>query len=289
VGKRVDASSAEMARLTAIVERQQERNDRASVDELERGVKLREFEARFSGLENLRAMVSGLAKNVTDLAPAIQAVLDLRGELRDDNGDPIDVQAMAAQLALVRTLAEHLNGIDGTPVRMRDVELRLRELTDALGLPGGIGLEGRIAQHATQLVVSLNEQFEGLSGDLKSEQQAALNDLSINQDAVLNDLRANQDAALTATLNDLRANQDATLNDLSINQEAVLNDLRDNQHAALDQLRFEIDARFAESAGRLQEEMKAALLSEVGDLRQQMEKQAQQLRELDERLRRLEG
>lgn len=187
VSKRVDTFSAEVARLTAVAEEQQKRNDRSAVDELERSAKLREFEQRFSGLEDLRGLVTALDGRVGDLAPAIQDILDLRQELRDDQGNPIDVGHVVRDVAALEALAANLNGVDGSPVRLRDVEIQIRELQDVLDVGGGGGLEGRLAALAADLEARLDARVDDrvstVRADLATENEAARTQLAAELDA----------------------------------------------------------------------------------------------------------
>ena len=51
---------------------------------------------------------------------------------------------MRQDLTEVQGLRENLKGVDGSLMRLRDVELKLREVSDAVGLSGAGGLDGRI-------------------------------------------------------------------------------------------------------------------------------------------------
>jgi hypothetical protein len=189
VAKRVDTGAAEIARLTTIAAEQQQRNDRVSVDELERSARLRGFENRFGAVEDLRGRVTGLDAKVTGLEPAIQAVLELRAELRDPAGAPIDVSALASEVEALRKLSQNFNGVDGKPVRMRDIEIRLKQIEDVLGLVGTGGLEGRFAALADQLSQRLDGRVDERIGAVRAELAAADQQLRAELDAKLADER----------------------------------------------------------------------------------------------------
>jgi hypothetical protein len=189
VAKRVDTGAAEIARLTTMAAQQQQRNDRASVDELERSAKLRGFEDRFGAVEDLRGRVTGLDAKVTGLEPAIQAVLELRAELRDPAGAPIDVSALASEVEALQRQSQNFNGVDGKPVRMRDIEIRLKQIEDVLGLAGAGGLESRFAALADQL-------SQRLDGRVDERVGAARDQLAAGATAANQQLRAELDAKL---------------------------------------------------------------------------------------------
>ena len=192
VAKRVDTGAAEVARLTAVADQQQQRNDRASVEELERSAKLRGFEERFTGLEDLRALVAAIEAKVAGLDPAIDEVLKLREQLTDPTGKPIDVSALVREVEALVKLCQNFNGVDGKPVRMRDVEIRLKQIEDVLGLVGSGGLEGRFAALSAELSDRLDLRVDERVGAARAE-------LAAERDEADGRLRAEVDGKLAAS------------------------------------------------------------------------------------------
>lgn len=266
LGKRTDTAATEVARLTGIVERQQERNDRASIDELDRKAKLRDFEDRFGGVENLRGLVSGLATTVSDLKPAIQTVLDLREELRGPDGNPIDVSGLPARIDAVRALAENLHGINGEPIRLRDVELRLTDLEAVTDTADG-GLDGRLAALRAQIDTGV----DGRVGD------------------ALDELRADVDQQLAATADGLRdefgGRIDGRIDELVpglINQQVpgmIDQRLKD----------FDLNSLVDKVVDRVKDELSAQMEEQLRAIREQLDAHEGTLKDLDRRVRRLEG
>jgi hypothetical protein len=151
-------------RLTVLsqrVETTQKRTDDTAVDQLARSAKLRAFEDRFAGLEDMRGLVTSLSATVAGLQPAVQTVLDLRAELTDANGRPIGVRALSAHVvALEAAQQDAVLGVDGTPLRLRDHQVRLQEILDIIGAGGGGGLEGRLAALAAELQGKLDTRLD---------------------------------------------------------------------------------------------------------------------------------
>jgi len=141
----LDSMQAEVARLTGVAEKQQSNLDRVEVGQLVRSRNLDKFEKRFGGLENLETSVAAIASSQGALRENFDTVLALRQELTDDNGDAINVASIASRLTDLESVRESLTGIDGTPLRLRDLQLELKNLSDGLSQSAGGGREGRLA------------------------------------------------------------------------------------------------------------------------------------------------
>lgn len=141
---RIQALSADVARLTELVQSQQKLLDQSQVANFDRDKLVRGFEGRLGTVDNLRTLVSGVSSQVDALGKNVDVVLDLRKALTDPQGNPIDVRRMGADLADLQKLRESLKGVDGDLLRLRDFELKIRDLEDAIGTGGGRGLDDRI-------------------------------------------------------------------------------------------------------------------------------------------------
>ena len=160
VKARVGDLSGVVSTLSTQLETIQKRNDDTAVDELTRASKLRSLETRFTGVEDLRAVVTTVSAQVQDLSPQVQTVLELRSELSDDAGVPINVRAVAAQVGkLDAGLAEATSGVDGTPLRLRDLQVAVQELQDVAGTGTG-GLDQRLATLGAQLQGTLDTRLD---------------------------------------------------------------------------------------------------------------------------------
>jgi hypothetical protein len=170
VTARLADTARQVVALTSAVERIQQQADETAVDELTRSSTLRSFEGRFTGLEDLRGLVTGLSASVAGLQPAVQTVLDLRSQLTTAAGQPIDVRGLAAQLdSLTSTVTDATTGVDGRSLRLRDIEIQLREVQDVAGVGGGGGLEGRLATLSAELQGKIdNRQDERFTAQQQS-------------------------------------------------------------------------------------------------------------------------
>ena len=111
---RIGDLSGTVSTLSTQLEGVQKRADDSSIDELARSSKLRAFETRFNGVEDLRGLVTSVSAQVQDLSPHVDQVLELRSELTDAAGAPIDVRSLAARLdGLGEALSAATGGVDG--------------------------------------------------------------------------------------------------------------------------------------------------------------------------------
>ena len=179
--EKVAGLATQVARLASLVESQQRAIDSAAVEELDRSRRLRELGERFSGIEDLRTSLTVLNGEVTGLTRNVDQVLELRAGLLDPQGELVDLSAVQEQVTDLQSLRENLEGVDGSLVRMRDMEVRMRDIEDAVGLGAGDGLEGRFADLSTNLETSMiarvDERVGTARGELTTESETRTNEL----------------------------------------------------------------------------------------------------------------
>jgi hypothetical protein len=213
--QKVSALGAEVARLTAALDDQQRSTDRAATAELDRARKLGEFEKRFGGLEDMRSLVGTLSGQVGGISKNVDAVLALRQSLLDASGAPIDVAGLQSRVEGLADLRANFNGIDGKPLRIRDLELQLNELEQSSS-------SGGLDQRFSELEVTLGDKLEL--------------ELSTRVDA----LQSSVDASLLASAAGLRTELDSKLESARGELEQNISSTLLTQHA---QFRSEVDAR----------------------------------------------
>jgi hypothetical protein len=173
--QKITSLGGEVARLTALVGDQQRQLDRAAVSDLDKGRKLNQFDDRFAGVENLRSLVSVLSTDVGAVRTNVDTVLELRKSLTDAQGQPINVAQLQNDLKDVQGLRENLLGADGKLVRLRDVDLKLSELSDAVGAGSAGGLDTRIGAAVgaaeTRLDGRADERIKALQGSFGADLQ----------------------------------------------------------------------------------------------------------------------
>jgi uncharacterized small protein (DUF1192 family) len=174
ISSRIASLNTEVGRLTALLDSHGKLIDRSQVEELDRSRKLKQFDDRFAGVENLRTLVSTLSNDVTGVKSNVDTVLQLRESLRDVTGAPIDVSKMRQELTDVQTLRENLKGVDGQLLRLRDVEIKLREISDSVGVGGAGGLDARIGAIVAGTEQRLNTRVDERAAGLKSELDATV-------------------------------------------------------------------------------------------------------------------
>jgi hypothetical protein len=167
--RRIQNLRDEVMSLQTVVDTHQRALDRSAVDELDRSKALRDFQARFDSVSNLKTAVNTLSSDVGSLRANVDSVLELKKSLSDAQGNPIDVAGMRKELTDLQGIRESLNGIDGKPLTLRDLEVRLTDVANAVGVGGSGSLDKRFADFSAALESRLTESnkaaiAEGISG-----------------------------------------------------------------------------------------------------------------------------
>lgn len=281
VAKKVDSLGTEVGRLTALVEAQQALLDRSSVDELERVNALRAFEDRFKGVEDLRGVVTTLGADVHSVRDGVDTVLELRNELTDPQGNPIDVTALRDDLADLEALRDNLLGVDGQLLRLRDLEVQIVELQDAVGTGGGSGLDARISAALVlveaSLGASLETQVTGVRAALEQQGAETRAGLEGSLAETLATTRAELEQAAAARAEETNARVDEQLAAASAGLDAQIAELRANVEASLPEsvkavvegALADLDGRIAVAVGgQLDQRVGTAVQSALSDLPQ---------------------
>lgn len=282
--RRVDALTAEVARLAAIVEAGRREADRAAVADLERGRKLTELEGRFAGLEDLRTSVGRLATQVDGLGGTIATVLEFRGQLTDPSGEPIDVASLRDTVASLEALEERLTGVDGEPIRARDLEIRIQELADAVGAGAGGGLDDRIAGVVGAAEERLASRLDERTAAIEEAEDARVQALEVRIDERMESsseqLRSEMDAAIGDRVATLRgeltevvdARVAAARDGLATELAANATDLIESRLAGVPALiQADIASARIESEAALTESLTAAIDARIGEARAALE------------------
>ncbi|WP_261565104.1 hypothetical protein [Frankia gtarii] len=272
VAARLDDATRRVAALADTVERGQKRTDDGAADELARSARLRALEDKLAVLDGLRALVTSLSAAVADLTPSVRAVLELRAELTTAAGGPINVRGLAGDVATTQAdLREATLGVDGRPLRLRDIEIVMRETQDALGLGEGV-LEARVDARVRKAVDASSAALRAAFADQLDSRAAAL------------------EQRIDTGLADLDTRMNGTLNARAEQVERELGTLSQAVDGRLSGLADEITSRIVEqTAGRIE----PAVLENVQGAVRTMVNQAvgdvqTRLKELELRVRRLD-
>ena len=198
--RKLEGLSRDMARLVERTEDQRREVDRFAFDNIDTRAQLREADDRLSVVDGLSATVGDLSVSVVKLRGGFDEVLDLRERLTDPNGVPLDIAALSDEVDALGELRANLKGVDGELVRLRDIEIRLRELQDITGTGAGRGLDDRLAVLSEGLLAETGQRLDGRLDDRDAAIVTTL-------DARL----ASTDADLNARLLSFVAQRDSTL------------------------------------------------------------------------------
>ena len=141
---KLTAINQELATLSNRADAQQTTIDRFGVNDLNRSNSIRDFSAKFGTVTGMQTALNAATTDIAGIKTNIQTVLDLRKSLSTPAGAPIDINAMLQDVAGLKTLSANFKGVDGTVLRMSDVELRLKDVEAATGTGAAGGLDGRI-------------------------------------------------------------------------------------------------------------------------------------------------
>jgi len=170
--QKIQSLTAEVARLTSAFESTQKVLDGTLVKEADKAKALADFDRRFKGVEDLRTMVTTLSADVGSVRTNVDKVLDLRKALQDAAGNPIDVGQMRKDLTDLQSFRENLNGVDGKPLRLRDIEVKIQEISDVVGTGGAGGLDGRLAALSASIQDAVNAKTLVLMTDAQTALRA---------------------------------------------------------------------------------------------------------------------
>ena len=249
--KTVDGLREEVSRLTALVTSQQTVIDAATSDEIDRKRQLAIVETRFASIDDLRVTVGGIAKSQTALDKNVKAVLDLRGKLTDAAGTPIDLSALAGHVSELQGLRDSLTGVDGKPLRLKDLQVQLIDLSDQIPRAGGVSAPVFDAQFAaatanleTKLTKDSQTRIETLRGELLAADDKVANTLTAKIDL---GLTTSRDATLEATTGLVKAAEGrlgASVTDqVTATRKTLSASLRDQADAAVSAGLATVDTR----------------------------------------------
>lgn len=261
--KKIEGLNAEVARLTSQVERLQRSLDAAEVARIDTTRLVRDVDERFSGLSDLETAVSALGSEVQGLRGPIDEVLELRGVLTDATGAPIDVAGLVRRVDALADLSANFTGIDGQPVRLRDIQLQLRDLSDAVDLDAG-GLDSRIAAVAAAQEERLNADITTRFGTLSTELDARLAATRGALEENLNGRMTTLGAEITAATNSAIAAAESRLNGGV--DERVAGAIAAERAATADLVQRRVTEGLAGLDGRIDERLGARLGTLRGEL-----------------------
>jgi len=258
---KITSFGTELGRLSDISATQGRLLDQSQVDELDRSRKLKQFDDRFAGVENLRTLVSGLSNDVNAVKTNVNTVLQLRQSLRDPAGNPLDVAKMRDDITGLQALTENFKGVDGNPLRLRDIEIKLGQVSDAVGTGAAGGLDVRIGNAVAAAEGRLTTKVDERAAGLKDSFNA---DITASENRLRGELTASTDASratLGQSLNDQIGAAEGRINtqvDTKIAQSAA-----DSNERILAAATSAMDARLAQ----IPDQVRAVATSVVNDLR----------------------
>ncbi|MEN3333440.1 MAG: hypothetical protein V7641_2805 [Blastocatellia bacterium] len=288
--QKIRSLSDQVSKLSNALENSQRVLDDTIVSNTDKTKKLLDFERRFKGIEDLRTTVTTLSNDVGAVRVNVDKVLELRKSLQDEAGTPINVFQLKQDLTNLQSIRENLKGADGKLLRLRDIEVQIKEVADVVGTGGTGGLEGRFNTFSASLQDSFNERTEDRITEVQTALRAETSAIEtrlhgeIQASAtqtrdVLTQQTTAQISSATTTFN---STLDTRLNDLTENvSRDALNDTRAllNQRLAEvpDQIRTQLDTAVTALRGtlttNLQSSLNATLAAQVKGINTRLDQQ----------------
>ena len=277
IQQQVAALNTQVAQLSTRLDQHQKALDQYAVNDVDRAKALSGFDARFAGVENLRTVVTGLGSQIDGISSNVKQVLELRKSLSDATGAPIDVSKIRQDVSALQTLSANFNGVDGQPVRMVDVQLKLKEISDASGVGGPGGLDGRLGVISTDLENKLAQRISDATETTKQQLIASQTDASAKAQAGLNAAlvdaagKLDQSAAARQVDAEARLSQGLTAQ-IATAVSGAKSDITASTSTLVDQklsaLPAQIDTAVTTAAARLKSTLQDALTIQVNSTTQ---------------------
>lgn len=173
--QKLQAMRDELTSLRGTVDTHQQQLDRSAVNELDRSKALRDLQGRVDGTANLKTLVGTLSADVGGLRNSFDQVLDLKKSLTDPAGNAIDVAKMRQDVAGLLSLRDNLKGVDGNLLTMREIEVRLTDVANAVGV-GTNSLAKQLADLQGAIETKVSDDTNKLIADavagVKADSQA---------------------------------------------------------------------------------------------------------------------
>jgi len=198
------AENARLAERLAALERG--RNPRGNLN-----VTINEdFLRRLRIVEENSITMDAIIKTQNGFKKDVKTLIDLRSALTDEAGAPIDISALSRRITDLDGLRGRLEGVDGKPLSIKDLQLQVLELADR---PGGGGGGGGGAASDTGLATirvdlakvsqDAETRIERLRDELTSANGQALNQFTVR----LNQVEATSREGLAATREQMSATE----------------------------------------------------------------------------------
>jgi hypothetical protein len=133
---------------------------------------LHDLQDRFDGVANLKTLVGSLSSDVGSLRGNFDQVLQLKSSLTDAAGNAIDISKIQQDVTGLQGLRDSLKGVDGQPLTLREIEVRLTDVANATGV-GSNSLQKQLADFQAKIEASTSDSsqkliataLEGVKGD----------------------------------------------------------------------------------------------------------------------------
>lgn len=186
-------------------------------------------------------------------------------QLTGEGGAPIDIAALAQRVSDLDALRGHLAGEDGTPIRLRDLQAQLGELAGRASMNEEIEIRfGGIKAELDRVSADVEGRLETLRGELGTASSEALAGLRSRLDQVA----ADNQSAIAATADRLREAETrlatSFTKEIGATRTTLMATLRQQAGEAVDERLSGVDARIEGLVATRATELRTRLTDEIG-------------------------
>lgn len=259
--QKIRSLTAQVSKLSSALENSQRVLDDTIVNNANKTKTLLDFQDRFKGVEDLRTTVTALSNDVGSVRVNVDKVLELRKSLQDEAGNPINVAQVKRDLTDLQSIRENLKGADGKPLRLRDLEVKIREVADVVGTGGPGGLDGRFATFSASLQDTLATRAEA---NVKEVKTALLAENAATETRLRGEILTSSTQIRDATAQQIATQLGSTTADFNTKLDDRFKVLRDSvTKDALDNTRTLVTQKLSE----VPDQVRTQLDSAVGTIR----------------------
>jgi BMFP domain-containing protein YqiC len=223
------------------------------------------FLKRLMVVEEQSITMDAIIKTQNGFKKDVKNLVDLRSQLTDAAGAPIDLSALSRQVTDLDRLRGRMEGVDGKPLALKDLQVQVLEIANRPA--GGPALDAGFASFQEELI-KVRQDSETRAASLREEltraHGEAVSALGARLDQVATESKSGIEAA-----NELVRGAEARLakgftDEIGLTRTTLAATLRQQAGEVANERLADVDARVDERVGTRATELRSALTKELG-------------------------